>query len=183
MEDYQKQLADVGLRVTQLLALALNLDFHYFDKYFEKPLKTIRLLHYANEKSTPGDGVFACGAHSDYGMITLLLTDDQPGLQINFKGDWIDVPPRPGAFIVNLGDMLERWSNGLFKASLHRVLTSGEAERYSIPFFYEPNFDAEVKCLPTCCSSDNPPQYPPITSGQHLFNKYKETHADFKPET
>lgn len=146
-------------------------------------MRSIRLLHYANEKSSPDKGVYACGAHSDYGMITLLLTDDQPGLQINFQNEWIDVPPRPDAFIVNLGDMLERWSNGLFQSTMHRVLTSGEKERYSIPFFYEPNFDAEVKCLPTCCSPENPPKYPPITSGQHLLNKYKETHADFKPDT
>lgn len=79
------------------------------------------------------------------------------------------------------GDMLERWSNGLFKSTLHRVITSGEAERYSIPFFYEPDFDTSVTCLPTCCSSENPPKYPPVVSGQYLLNKYKQSHSGFEP--
>jgi isopenicillin N synthase-like dioxygenase len=183
MEEYYDKMSGVGFRVTQLLAMALELDVHYFDNFFQEPMGFVRLLHYASETSQPDQGVFACGAHSDYGMITLLLTDSNPGLQINFKGEWIDAPPRPNAFVVNLGDMLERWSNGLFKSTKHRVLTSGDAERYSIPFFYDPAFDTEVKCLPTCCSSDNPAKYPIITSGQHLLNKYQETHADFQPES
>ena len=80
------------------------------------------------------------------------------------------------------GDMLERWSNGLFESTLHRVVTAGESERYSIPFFYEPNFDTLVECLPTCWSPENPAKYRPITSGQHLLDKYNETHADFQPD-
>jgi isopenicillin N synthase-like dioxygenase len=105
MEEYFEKMSDLGFRVIQLLARALELDQHYFDKSFQDPTRSIRLLHYAKETSVPEDGVFACGAHSDYGMITLLLTDEQPGLQINFRGDWIDVPPRPNAFVVNLGKM------------------------------------------------------------------------------
>ncbi|CAB9528406.1 oxoglutarate-Fe(II) type oxidoreductase [Seminavis robusta] len=183
MDDYLDQVSRLGFRVTQLLALALELDQSYFDPHFQEPMPFIRLLHYANETSKPEEGIFACGAHSDYGMITLLLTDHNPGLQIYHNNQWIDVPPRPSAFVVNLGDMLERWSNGLFKSTLHRVITSGSqaGERYSIPFFYEPNFDTLVTCLPTCCSEDNPARYPPITSGQHLLDKYKGTHAEFRP--
>ena len=100
-------------------------------------------------------------------MITLLATDDTPGLQILTKdGTWMDVPPKENAFIVNIGDMLERWSNGLYKSTVHRVLTSGEKERYSMPFFFEPSFDTVVECLPVCCSKDNPPKFPPTTSGK-----------------
>jgi isopenicillin N synthase-like dioxygenase len=182
MDDYLECVSALGFRVTQLLALALELDLHFFDPYFQEPMPFLRLLHYANEASKPEEGVFACGAHSDYGMITILLTDSNPGLQVYHQSTWIDVPPRPSAFVVNLGDMLERWSNGLFKSTLHRVITTGESERYSVPFFYEPNFDTEVSCLPTCCSDDNPALYPAMTSGQHLLNKYNETHADFQPK-
>lgn len=103
MQDYFEKMSDLGFRVNQLLARALELDQHYFDEFFQEPIRAIRLLHYAKETSAPEDGVFACGAHSDYGMTTFLLTDEQQGLQINFKGDWVNVPPRPHAFVVNLG--------------------------------------------------------------------------------
>lgn len=165
------------------LALALGLPKTFFDKDFEDPMALLRLLHYAAVKSIPEEGLYAAGEHTDYGMITLLLTDGTPGLQVQTKtGQWIDVAPRKGAFVVNLGDMLERWSNGLFRSTPHRVLTQGETERYSVPFFYEPNFDAHVACLDVCCSQNNPPKFEPTTSGEHLLYKYRQTHADFRPE-
>lgn len=185
MEQYHAAASAVGHKLVRLLALAIGLDDgHHFDAAFHEPMAFLRLLHYAAERSDPKKGVFACGAHSDYGMITLLLTDDvTPGLQILTKDErWIDVPPRKGAFVVNLGDMLERWTNGLFRATRHRVLTAGEGERYSVPFFYEPNFDAKVECLDVCCGEGNdPPRYLPTTAGRHLLDKYRQTHADFKP--
>jgi isopenicillin N synthase-like dioxygenase len=118
METYYSQMCQLSFRVSQLLALAIGLDEHYFDDAFQEPLASIRLLHYAAVESRPQEGIFACGAHSDYGMITLLLTDDNKGLQILTKSnEWIDAPPMPGAFVVNLGDMLERWTNGLFRST------------------------------------------------------------------
>lgn len=182
MSEYFDRMSSLGLAVTRLIALALGLDEHRFDQDFDQPLAALRLLHYAAEKSAPDDGVFACGAHSDYGMITLLLTDENPGLQIqSTDGEWIDAPPMKNAFVVNLGDMLERWTNGLFRSTLHRVVTKVDGERYSIPFFYEPNFDTVVECLSVCCSEESPPKYPPTTSGEHLLEKYRQTHADFDP--
>ena len=112
---------------------------------------------------------------------------------------WMDVPPPPmGTFVVNLGDMLERWTNGRFRSTVHRVLTpsspsGGDSseegkyrrrERYSVPFFYEPNFDTVVECLPNCRNEgDNGNEgvkYPPITSGRYLLDKYAQTHGDFE---
>jgi isopenicillin N synthase-like dioxygenase len=184
MQDYFEKASQVAFRLVQLLALAIGLeDEHYFDDSFQNPMALLRLLHYSKEPSFPQHGVYACGAHSDYGMITLLLTDENPGLQIFTKQqEWIHVPPKPHAFVVNLGDMLERWTNGLFRSTLHRVLTCAQKERYSIPFFYEPDFDTRVECLEICCSNDNPPKWKPTTSGQHLLDKYKETHTDFFSE-
>ena len=184
MNEYRSECIRVGSRLVQVLALAIGLDDeHFFDKAFADPLTTLRLLRYAKESSDPDKGVFACGAHSDYGMLTLLLTDEHQGLQIFTKdGTWIDVPPRPTAFVVNLGDMLERWTNGMFRSTVHRVLTHGTAERYSLPCFFDPHFDTEVRVLDICCSEDNPPKYPPTTTGLHLLDKYKQTHADFAPE-
>ena len=183
MNEYRSECIRVGSRLVQLVALAIGLDENFFDEAFADPLTTLRLLRYAKEISEPDEGIFACGAHSDYGMLTLLLTDENPGLQILTKDDtWIDVPPRPTAFVVNLGDMLERWTNGLFRSTVHRVLTNGTAERYSLPCFFDPHFDTDVRVLDVCCSEDNPPKYPPTSTGQHLLDKYKQTHADFAPQ-
>lgn len=184
MDEYRKECMRVGFRLVQLLALAIGLeDEHYFDEDFSDPLVTLRLLRYADETSKPEDGIFACGAHSDYGILTLLLTDENEGLQILTKEkEWIDVPPRPFAFVINLGDMLERWTNGLFRSTVHRVLTTGNAERYSLPCFYDPHFDTEIEVLDVCCSDNNPAKYPPTTVGGYLLDKYKQTHADFEPE-
>uniref|UniRef100_A0A7I4CR67 Fe2OG dioxygenase domain-containing protein n=1 Tax=Physcomitrium patens TaxID=3218 RepID=A0A7I4CR67_PHYPA len=163
---YHSELVKLSKRVSRLLALALDLEETFFDKpgITDDPVATLRLLHYSAEKSNVELGIFGTGAHSDYGLLTLLATDDVPGLQICKYKDaqpqvWEDVPPMKGS-------------------TLHRVVSRG-IERYSIPFFFEPNFDCLVECLPTCCSEDNPPRYPPLTVGEHLVNKYKETHKGF----
>ena len=189
MEEYFDVATKVCLKLVRLLALAIGLeDKHALDSCFKEQFCTLRLNHYAAVESNPDSGIFACGKHSDWGMITLLLTDNNPGLQIQVDDKWIDVPPKSSKeegslFIVNLGDMLERWTNGMFRSTVHRVVTSGEKERYSIPFFCEPDFDTNVECLAVCCSEENPAKYPPTTSGQFLKDKYKETHSDFKPKS
>lgn len=183
MDEYHTLASQVGLEVTRLLASALNLPENYFDFAFkESPLALLRLLHYSSEVSCPEKGIFAAGAHSDYGMITLLLTDSNPGLEILLNGkDWTKIPPREGVFVVNLGDMLEVWTNGLFKSTTHRVVSTSKNERFSIPFFYEPNFDTVVECLDTCWNENNPKKYASIKSGEFLINKYLATHKDFDP--
>ncbi|CAN0506274.1 unnamed protein product [Ectocarpus sp. 8 AP-2014] len=85
------------------------------------------------------------GAHTDWGLMTLLATDEVPGLQVRLDGEWLDVPPRKGAFICNLGDMLQRWTNDDLRSTVHRVVNKLGLERYSIPFFFEPNFDTVVR--------------------------------------
>jgi isopenicillin N synthase-like dioxygenase len=201
MEQYFTTISDVSLRTTQLIAKSLRLDDkHYFDEYFTQGMASIRLLHYSATTSNPDDGLLACGAHSDYGMLTLLITDGTPGLQILTKtNEWLSIPAIPPSidttttastdtntdseyyYVVNIGDMLERWTNGLYRSTIHRVVTDGTKERYSIPFFYEPNFDTIVQCIPSCCNdTDNLPRYPPVSSGQYLINKYTQTHADFE---
>jgi len=190
MQEYMAQVTKLSRQIVRLLAESLNLPPNYFDPFFRdgEALGALRLLHYAATPSQTEAGLFACGAHTDYGMITVLLTDQEPGLEIFDKRgcqQWVPVPPRPNHFVVNLGDMLERWSNGKYCSTLHRVVNVTGRERYSIPFFFEPSFDTVVECLPTCCNCDNgddPPKWPPITSGEHLLSKYAQTHADFGKE-
>lgn len=183
MEKYHAEALKVGKRLSSLIALALDIEADFFTKpgKMDDPMAVLRLLHYSGEVSDPGNGVYGAGAHSDYGLLTLLATDGTPGLQICKEKDakpqvWESVPPLQGSFVVNLGDMLERWSNGLFRSTLHRVLTSGN-ERYSIAFFMDPNYECVVESLETCTSRDNPAKFPPILSGEYLIQRYADTHA------
>ncbi|KAL2608583.1 hypothetical protein R1flu_027156 [Riccia fluitans] len=129
MEKYYFEVLKLGHRIASLIALSLELRPDYFEKMFTVPMVAMRPLHYA-------EGKFGSGAHSDYGLLTFLLTDDNSGLQICKEKDakpqeWLDVAQRKGAFIVNLEDMLERWTNGLYRSTLHRVVTKG-VDRYSV---------------------------------------------------
>ncbi|KAL8037671.1 hypothetical protein ABFX02_11G053000 [Erythranthe guttata] len=184
MEKYHHEALEVARAVSRLIALALDLNSDFFDQpeMLGKPIATLRLLHYQDRASEPDKGIYGAGAHSDFGLITLLATDDNYGLQICRDKDanpqiWEYVPPLKGAFVVNLGDMLERWSNCVFRSTLHRVLGNGQ-ERYSIAYFVEPNHDCIVECLPTCQSETNPPKFSPIKSQDYLLQRYKDTHAD-----
>ncbi|KIZ06914.1 hypothetical protein MNEG_1040 [Monoraphidium neglectum] len=178
-EAYFSSVTALGHRLLRLLAISLDLEPGHFDPFFDPPMVFLRPLHYSAEVSRPGDGVFGAGAHSDYGMLTVLATDGQPGLQVHVGGAWVDVPAAPRCFVCNLGDMLERWTNGLYKSTLHRVVSTTGRDRYSIPFFFEPNFNAVVEALPCCVTADRPAAYPPTTAGRHLLEKYAATHAGY----
>lgn len=184
MEKYHSEALRVAKEVARIIALALGLDGDFFDKpeMLGEPIATLRLLHYEGRVSDTEKGIYGAGAHSDYGLITLLTTDDEWGLQICKDKDanpqvWEYVAPQKGAFIVNLGDMLERWSNGIFRSTLHRVLGNGR-ERYSIAYFVEPSHECIVECLPSCKSETNPPKYPPVQCSTYLSQRYRDTHTD-----
>ncbi|KAK1592838.1 hypothetical protein Q3G72_031216 [Acer saccharum] len=183
MERFHGEALEVAKAVARIIALALDLEVDFFGKpeMLGDPIAILRLLHYEGI-SDPSTGIYGAGAHSDYGLITLLATDDVLGLQICKDKDakpqiWEYVAPLKGAFIVNLGDLLERWSNCIFKSTLHRVLGNGQ-ERYSMAYFVEPSHNCLVECLPTCKSEKNPPKFPPIECATYLSQRYKDTHAD-----
>lgn len=184
MQKYHQLALGVAKEIARILALALNLEADYFDRpeMLGKSIATLRLLHYEGKMSDPMKGLYGAGAHTDFGLMTLLATDEVYGLQICTDKDaipqkWEYVAPLKGAFVVNLGDMLERWSNCIFRSTLHRVLGNGQ-ERYSIAFFIEPSHDCVVECLPTCQSPQNPPKFPPIKCETYMLQRYKDTHAD-----
>ncbi|KAL0923939.1 hypothetical protein M5K25_004726 [Dendrobium thyrsiflorum] len=164
LEQYHKEALRVSRAILKIIALTLDLDADYFDKpeMLGEPLATLKLLHYEGKISDPQRGIYACGAHSDFGFIALLATDDVTGLQICKDKDaqpriWEDVAPLKGGFIVNIGDLLERLTNDVFRSTLHRVVLDGR-ERYSIPFFVAPKPECVVECLPSCASEMNPPK-------------------------
>lgn len=178
-EEYISEMTKLGLRALKLLSKSLHLEQDYFDPFFQQPMIALRPLRYGAIKSDPQAGRFAAGAHTDYGMLTFLYTDGQPGLEIFHKGRWLEVPPQlPGVFVCNLGDMLERWTNGLYKSTLHRVVNKTGHERYSVPFFFEPTYTAVVE--PLLFEPDDKPKYPPTTSGEHLLERLEATHKHFQ---
>jgi isopenicillin N synthase-like dioxygenase len=117
------------------------------------------------------------GAHTDYGIVTVLYADRVPGLQIvGPDGAWHDVMPAEQALLVNLGDLLAQWTNDRWRSTLHRVVppahgADGRSSRRSVAFFHDGNYDAMIECLPTCCGPENPPKYPAVRAGDHLMAK------------
>ncbi|XP_035830187.1 2-oxoglutarate-Fe(II) type oxidoreductase hxnY isoform X2 [Helianthus annuus] len=183
MEEYYQKVVSVGKRLTSLIAMALNLEDDFFEKVgaLDKPYAFLRLLHYPGEVGDSDEVIYGASAHSDYGMVTLLATDAVPGLQVCREKHkqpriWEDVRHIKGAFIINLGDMMERWTNCLFRSTLHRVMPTGK-ERYSMALFLDPNPDCIVECLKSCCSDSSPPRFPPIRSGDHLRERINAAYS------
>jgi isopenicillin N synthase-like dioxygenase len=180
IQAYYDALTGLGRAVSRGFALALDLPEEFFVRRMARPTAILRLLHYPPNPHTArlDDGQLGCGAHSDYGYLTMLAQDAVGGLQVqNRAGTWIDAKPIPGAYVCNIGDMMAQWTNDHFAATNHRVVSPAGRERYSIPFFFHPDFDTEVACLPSCRSEADPPRYPPTTTGAHILKRLKEAYV------
>jgi isopenicillin N synthase-like dioxygenase len=184
VEAYMKAMTDLGHRLLRLLALSLDLPEDYFAQFFHRPMTFLRPLHYVSAKSDEAAGKFAAGAHTDYGCLTILWTDGTPGLQIYLQDQWKNIDPIPGGFIINLGDMLHRWTGGLYPSTLHRVINPLGVERWSNVFFFEPDPLAVVEVVPSCkkyCAEKGwESRYPPIRFWDHLREKYEQTHSGYR---
>jgi isopenicillin N synthase-like dioxygenase len=128
------------------VALSLGLEAAYFRQtYTSQPTQLFRIFHYPASTASEGWGV---GEHTDYGLLTLLAQDEIGGLQVKTPGGWIDAPPIPGALVVNIGDMLDRLTGGVYRSTPHRVLNASGRSRLSFPYFFDPGFDARIASLP-----------------------------------
>ncbi|WP_420547533.1 isopenicillin N synthase family dioxygenase [Curvivirga sp.] len=182
-ESYQEEMYKLSSHLLHAFAIALGLEETYFDDKFNDPLALLRMLHYPPQKGYVEEETIGCGDHTDYGAFTILAQKDVSGLQVrNANGDWISVPVIEGGLVINIGDQMARWTNGLFKATHHRVINVSGEERYSIPFFFEPNWDAEIKCLETCYSDENPPKYEPVLAGPYLLSRLTDTFTYLEDE-
>ncbi|KAF3448299.1 hypothetical protein FNV43_RR09012 [Rhamnella rubrinervis] len=184
MDSFYSKILSAGERLLSLVALALNLNEDFFETTgaLDRPTAVLRLLHYpAGDFGSSDEEILGASAHSDYGMITLLVSNGVRGLQVcreksNQPLVWEDVPHINGTFIVNIGDMMERWTNCLFRSTLHRVIPCGQ-ERYSLAFFLDPNEDFVVECIESCCNESSPPRFPPIRSGDYLKERLRLTYG------
>jgi isopenicillin N synthase-like dioxygenase len=179
MVTYYREVARLADVLGRLMAQALELDSDFFEHRTDHSIDALRVNYFSArpENPPPLPGQFGLGPHTDYGMITLLYATPVPGLQIvDQAGDWRDIIPSLGTFIVNIGDLIAQWTNDRWRSTLHRVVPMQAAggksiERLSIPFFREGNLDNVVECLPSCCSPENPARYAPVIAGDHLRAK------------
>jgi isopenicillin N synthase-like dioxygenase len=169
-EDYYMAQEDLAARVMRAMAAALHLPEDHFDACLTAPVSALRALHYPATPASTLPGQQRAGAHTDYGSLTILLP--QPGsrgLQIKDPrcGDWIEVTAPPGAFVVNIGDLMARWTADRWVSTLHRVVAiPGRPARQSLAFFHQPDWQAEIAPL------DGSDAYPPVRSGPYLRAKF-----------
>lgn len=179
MEEYFDAAYQLGETLVRALALSLDMPETYFGDYLHDAAATLRLLHYPPQPANPLPGEKGCGEHTDFGGITLLLQDAMGGLQVRDAQAqrWIDAPPVPGTYVVNIGDLFARWTNDRYVSTLHRVINVSGRERYSVPFFFTGNPLHRVECIPTCLASGATPRYPSVTVVQHQIECYQRTYG------
>jgi len=178
ISDYWRAMEALADHLSRILALALDLDEEFFVSRSKRHVTNMRVNYYPAQERAPEPGQLRAGAHSDYGAFTILKGENAPGgLQVLRRGgDWADVPVVESAFIINIGDLLMRWTNDRWVSTIHRVVNPPEAirrnvDRMSIAFFFVPDHDAEVRCIDSCMGPDNPARYAPITAGAHWRGK------------
>jgi isopenicillin N synthase-like dioxygenase len=168
----------------RIFALALGLTEAWFDGAIDRHFSTCPSNLYPEPSGEPLPGQLRTGPHTDFGSLTILAVNDAPGgLQVLLPdGAWHDVRPARGHFVVNLGDMMGRWTNDRWKSTVHRVVNPPREQatgsrRQTVGFFLHPNYDAQVACLPTCTDADHPPRYVPILAGEHMLAKLERREA------
>jgi isopenicillin N synthase-like dioxygenase len=175
VETYRAAMLEAALRMQRALSMALGLDPDFFGERPGQTMYHLRLIHYPSmETLTPEPGQLGCGAHTDYGTLTLLADDGNGGLQVRQRsGEWVDVSVPEGHLVVNLGDLMAIWTNDRWISNPHRVVNPPGVDRYSSPFFVTPPFHLEISCL----IDDQVPKHEPMVSGPYLLSRFDGTHA------
>lgn len=179
LTEYHDAMSGLGRKMIGLAAIALSSDPEVMVEHFDSPVASVRLLHYPPVPDGSPDDLYGSAPHHDFGCLTLLAQDDVGGLQVRPRGqDWIDVPNIGGSFVVNVGDMLRLWSNGLLLSTPHRVKNTTEQSRFSVPFFFDPHVSTTIAPLQSCVTPERAAAYEPVVFGEHLR---AELEAGFEP--
>jgi isopenicillin N synthase-like dioxygenase len=185
-EAYFDAMLDLAARLMRHFAVALGLPDDHFDGCIAESPSALRALNYPDVSGrTAADGQLRAGAHTDYGTLTILRQDDAPGgLEVldPTTDRWTPVPHTPDAFVVNLGDLMARWTNDRWRSTLHRVVlpspdAQGSTRRRSMAFFHNADYHARIECLPTCVAVGERPKYEPVLAGPHLMSKFHRATA------
>lgn len=182
---YYRAMGSLAAELMAMFALALDLPDDFFAARIDRHISRLRVRNYPAPLVPPKPGQLRAGAHCDYGSLTILRAEDKPGgLQVyNRVEQWVDVPIAPDSFIVNIGELMARWTNDRWRATLHRVVNppveqAADSRRQSLVFFHNPNYDSVVACLPSCLAPGEEPRYPGITSGGHLRAQFTRTQVE-----
>lgn len=172
---YMAALTRLGHSLMEAVALSLGLPRAFFrERFTAAPFTPFRLFWYPHDPAP--EGSWGVGRHTDYGVLTLLAQDDSGGLQVQNKaGEWIDAPPVDGTFVVNIGDMLETWTSGRYRATPHRVVKQTARDRLSAPFFFDPAFDCVVRPLDAAPGDESGS----VNYGEYIFDKVYKNFANF----
>jgi isopenicillin N synthase-like dioxygenase len=176
-ERYYDMMTDLDRELMRLAALALGIEEQFFDDKVDKHISAMRLNFYPAQPTAPLTDQLRAGAHTDYGLLTILNGEAVPGgLQIKARdGGWIDVETAPDQFVINIGDLMMRWSNDRWLSNMHRVVnpprSAAQTKRLSIAFFLHPNYDATIECIAPAGQA----KHPPVGSGEYRDFKYRQT--------
>jgi len=174
VEAYEAAMHAFCLRLLSPLAVALGLPREWFAPHFRQPTTFLRLLHYPPHAVDAPEDAFGSAPHTDYGFITILVQDNQGGLEVRRKdGTWLAAPPIEGTWVVNVADMLARWTNGRWQSTPHRVKNLSGGDRYSCPYFFDMSMDSIVEVLPTCGTA----QHPAVRYGDYLMERLDKNYA------
>ena len=179
-ESYYREMERLAADLMRIFAVALNLPERWFQDKIDKQIANFSVIHYPGQKDAPRAGQLRGGVHTDYGSLTIVQTDtDVGGLEVLRRdGGWAPVPWIDGTFAVNIGDLMAEWTNDIWVSTLHRVANpprdKAHVSKTSLLFFHQPNYDAVVECIPTCCSAERPARYERTTSGEHVTLKTKK---------
>ena len=178
-QGYFDQAVEAARRVQRGVALALGLPADYLLDMPGETLYHFRMIHYPPQhRLPPAEGQLGCGAHTDYGSVTLLTDDGVGGLQVMRRdGAWIDVHVPADHVVVNLGDLMAIWTNDRYVSNPHRVINPPDIDRYSMPLFVTPPFHARIECLETCLEPGESPRYEPMVAGPYLLARFDNTHS------
>lgn len=176
---YMGEMRTLADRLLSIFALGLGLPADYFADKVDRAPVSQRAINYPEQETAPDEGVLRAGAHTDYGTLTILRQElGRGGLQVHDpKTDaWIDIPSTPGALVINIGDLMARWTNDRWTSTLHRVINPDVGEqksnrRQSMPFFHNANYSQVVECLPNCEGPNGERRYAPVLAGPHLIEK------------
>ena len=178
VEAYEAAMRAFCRRLLAPMALALGLPRDWFLPYFDQPTTFLRLLHYPPQAPDAPDDAFGSAPHTDYGFITILCQDRSGGLEVRrTDGTWLAAPPIDGTWVVNVADMLSRWTNGRWQSTPHRVKNLSGGDRYSNPYFYDMSLDATVEVVPTCQGPGNPARWPAVRYGDYLLERLDKNYA------
>ncbi len=175
---WRDEILGLSARLTRLSALALDLPEDHFAPFFADPALVLRFVHYPDQPEPPAPGQLRYGAHHDYGGLTILRQDAAPGgLEVADRdGTWHEARVVPDSFVINVGDLMSRWTNGRWRSTLHRVSNpdrslTGSTARLSMVAFTGPNEESEVACLPSCCDAAHPARFEPVKAGDYIMAK------------